>query len=65
MSMSPVQYEIFNTELRKFGLLTSVLLLPVYMVWIRFTDLLGWINTRIIIGLIFYMVIVPFIYTLL
>lgn len=41
--MSPAQYEISNDELRKFGLFTSALLQPVYRVWIRFADVLGWI----------------------
>lgn len=33
---------------------------PIYRVWMRFAEILGWINTRIILGLIFYVIFVPF-----
>lgn len=84
-------------ELRKFGLLTGLLLIvffcglipwiwsfspplwpliaagvlglpaivfpkalsPVYKVWMAFAGVLGWINTRIILSLIFYLVFLP------
>ena len=80
-----------NSDLRKFGLVTAVMLLlffdllipwiwkidlpiwpvyaagvltlmalawpaslgPVYRVWMRFAEALGWVNTRIILGLFF------------
>lgn len=32
---------------------------PFYRVWMRFADLLGWINTRIILGIMFYFIILP------
>ena len=32
---------------------------PVYRLWMAFGDVLGWINTRIILALVFYAVIAP------
>ena len=96
--MPHVSHDISKADLRKFGLLTSALLIvffvllipwiwdlayplwpwivgailssialiypaalkPVYRVWMRFAEVLGWINTRIILGLIFYVFFVPF-----
>lgn len=96
--MAPIDDQVSDVELRKFGLLTSALLIlffvllipwiwdlsyplwpwivgailstaalarpgslrPVFRVWMRFAEVLGWINTRIILGLIFYVLFVPF-----
>ena len=33
---------------------------PVYKIWMRFAEALGWVNTRIILGLIFFLVFFPF-----
>lgn len=33
---------------------------PVYKVWMRFAQALGWINTRIILSVIFFMLFFPF-----
>jgi Saxitoxin biosynthesis operon protein SxtJ len=33
---------------------------PFYTIWMRFALVLGWINTRIILGLIFYLIFLPF-----
>ena len=35
------------------------LLDPVYQLWIRFGDAIGWVNSRIILGVLFYLVIAP------
>ena len=32
---------------------------PVYQIWMRFGLVLGWINTRIILGLIFWGIVTP------
>ncbi|KPJ91891.1 MAG: sxtJ [Gammaproteobacteria bacterium SG8_11] len=32
---------------------------PIYNLWMRFGMVLGWINTRIILGLVFYLVFTP------
>jgi hypothetical protein len=34
-------------------------LLPLYRTWIKFGDTLGWINSRIILGAVFYLLIMP------
>ena len=33
---------------------------PFYRVWMKFADILGWINTRIILSIIFFAVFLPF-----
>jgi hypothetical protein len=33
---------------------------PVYKIWMRFAEALGWVNTRIILGLIFFLIFFPF-----
>jgi hypothetical protein len=32
---------------------------PVYTVWMRFADALGWVNTRIILSVIFFLLFFP------
>lgn len=32
---------------------------PVYKVWMRFADILGWVNTRIILSVIFFLLFFP------
>lgn len=41
------------------GLWVHALLRPVYTVWMAFAAALGWLNTRILLGLVFYLVITP------
>ena len=41
------------------GLLLYPVLRPVYIGWMRFAQILAWINTRLILGLAFYLVITP------
>jgi hypothetical protein len=41
------------------ALVIPVALGPVYHVWMRFGMVLGWINTRIILGLVFYIIFTP------
>jgi hypothetical protein len=41
------------------GLVAKPLLRPVYVVWMKFAFVLGWINTRVILGLFFYLVMTP------
>lgn len=45
-----------------FALLAGVaplLLKPVYLVWMKIGHVLGWINTRIILGVFFFAVLLP------
>jgi hypothetical protein len=32
---------------------------PVYKVWMKFAEALGWVNTRIILSVVFYVIFVP------
>jgi hypothetical protein len=41
------------------GLIYPALLFPIYQVWMALGHALGWVNTRIILGLIFYGVVTP------
>jgi polyferredoxin len=41
------------------GLLIPTVLAPVFTVWMKVGHLLGWINTRIILGFLFYGLITP------
>lgn len=41
------------------GLISPVLLRPVYIAWMRFAFILGWINTRVILVVLFYLVFTP------
>lgn len=34
-------------------------LFPVYLVWMKFGHIMGWINTRIILGIMFYVIFFP------
>jgi hypothetical protein len=41
------------------GLLLPGMLRPVFYVWMKLGHVLGWINTRIILGLVFFIVFAP------
>ncbi len=41
------------------ALVTPVLLKPVYIFWMKLALILGWINTRLILLIIFYFVFAP------
>ena len=41
------------------GLFLRVVLRPVYIVWMKFAFLLGWVNTRVFLGGFFYLVLTP------
>jgi hypothetical protein len=41
------------------GLAAYPLLRPVYLGWMKFAFVLGWINTRILLGLMFFLVFTP------
>jgi hypothetical protein len=45
--------------LATWGLVAPGTLLPVYRVWMKFAAVLGWINTRLILGFVFYAMITP------
>jgi hypothetical protein len=41
------------------GYLAYPLLRPAYLVWMKFAFVLGWINTRILLGVFFFLVLTP------
>jgi len=41
------------------AIVIPIALNPIYHVWMRFGLVLGWVNTRIILGFIFYVVFTP------
>jgi hypothetical protein len=42
-----------------FALTKPELLKPIYIVWMRLAFVLGWINTRLLLAIVFYLVITP------
>ena len=42
-----------------FGITIPVLLKPVYLVWMIFATILGWLMTRVILSLLFYVIFTP------
>ena len=41
------------------GLLAPMFLQPVYVVWMKFGHVMNWINTRLILGILFYGMLLP------
>jgi MFS family permease len=41
------------------AIIFPIVLNPIYHVWMRFGVALGWINTRIILGIMFYLMFTP------
>ena len=41
------------------ALIRPVLLAPVNRVWLKISDVLGWINTRLVMGIMFFLLIAP------
>ena len=41
------------------GLILPVFLKPVYIAWMRLAFILGWVNTRIILVILFYLIFTP------
>ena len=41
------------------GLIIPVVLKPLYFVWMTFATILGWVMTRVILSLVFYLIITP------
>jgi hypothetical protein len=41
------------------GIFLQPLLKPVYIAWMKFAQVLAWINTRVILGIAFYLIVTP------
>jgi hypothetical protein len=59
--MNPLWMVFLGTSL--FFLLTGLwaypILKPIYVGWMTFAFALGWVNTRIILGIVFYLIFTP------
>lgn len=50
---------VIGVVLVALALLVPMALKPIYLIWIRIGFVLGWINTRLILGLVFYGLMMP------
>ena len=41
------------------GLIIPMILKPVYIIWMPFATILGWIMTRVILTILFYLIVTP------
>ena len=41
------------------GLVIPIILKPIYFLWMIFATILGWIMTRVILSLLFYIIVTP------
>ena len=50
---------IFASAFISLGLIIPLLLKPIYFVWMVFAAIIGWVMTRVILSLVFYLIITP------
>ena len=55
----PVSPWIISTVLILWALVAPSTLGPIYKVWMKIGHALGWVNSRIILGIMFYLIITP------
>ncbi|WP_353572065.1 SxtJ family membrane protein [Candidatus Albibeggiatoa sp. nov. BB20] len=55
----PVAPWIIAAIFTGFALILPLALQPVFSLWMRIGDVLGWVNTRVILGVLFYFLITP------
>jgi hypothetical protein len=41
------------------GIIIPILLKPIYILWMTFAVILGWIMTRVILSIVFYLIMTP------
>ena len=41
------------------GIIIPILLKPIYILWMTFAVMLGWVMTRVILSIVFYIIITP------
>lgn len=56
----PIWPLVIAAVLVLFALVAPAALGPFYKIWMKFAEILGWINTRIILGFIFFVFFLPF-----
>ena len=52
-------YMFFSTFFLLFAFSTPLILKPLYVFWMRLSFILSWINTRLILIIIFYLIFLP------
>ncbi len=50
---------ILGVALISFGMILPKLLKPIYFVWMTIATILGWIMTRVILTILFYIILTP------
>jgi hypothetical protein len=50
---------LFSALFALAGLVVPSVLRPIHRIWMLFGNVMGWINSKIILGLIFYVVVTP------
>lgn len=51
---------IIGAILSAIAVIAPIVLRPVHRIWMRLAEALGWVNTRIILVLIFFLIFLPF-----
>ena len=42
-----------------FGILLPIIIKPIYILWMTFAVILGWVMTRVILSMVFYFIMTP------
>ena len=50
---------IIASTIMVLGFIFPTLIKPIYFIWMTFAAILGWIMTRVILSLVFYLIITP------
>ena len=50
---------IFSTTFIVLGLTVPLILKPIYLIWMIFAVILGWVMTRVVLSVVFYFIITP------
>jgi len=55
----PLPITVISAGFFVFGIIVPNLLKPVYIFWMKLARVMGWVNTRIILIIIFYLIFTP------
>jgi len=50
---------IFGLSFFVFGISFPLILKPIYLIWMTFATILGWIMTRLILSILFFIIVTP------
>lgn len=54
-----IWFHLIGASLLLLGIFATNILKPIYIIWMRFAYILAWINTRLILMIMFYLVFTP------